>query len=206
MSIRDTPVQDLQAFSLPQDFRGRSAVMVQLWWIVQATLFRMSPQFMYGWRRFLLRLFGAQVGQGVLIRGTVRITYPWKLSVGDFSWVGDFAELYTLGNIDIGRNAVVSQYAYICTGSHDFRSVAFDIYQRPIRIEDEAWIAAGAFVHPGVTVAHGSVIAARSVVTADTEPLSIYSGSPAVKVGVRDRRKVVSPRAVDAQGDLIARA
>jgi putative colanic acid biosynthesis acetyltransferase WcaF len=204
MSTRDTPVQDLRAFSLPQDFRGRSALVVQLWWIVQATLFRSSPQFMYGWRRFLLRLFGARIGQGVLIRGTVRITYPWKLAVGDHSWVGDFAELYNLGNIEIGRNAVVSQYAYVCTGSHDFRSVTFDIYQRPIRIEDEVWIAAGAFVHPGVTVARGSVIAARSVVTADTEPFSIYSGSPAMKIGARDQRQSASPRA--AQVSLVAGA
>lgn len=160
-------------------------MVVQLWWIVQATLFRGSPQFMYGWRRFLLRLFGARIGRSVLVRGTARITYPWKLAIGDYSWVGDFVELYSLGAIDIGRNAVVSQYAYICTGSHDFRSATFDIYQKPIRIEDEAWVAAGCFVHPGVTIARGSVIAARSVVNADTEPFTVYAGSPAVRRGPR---------------------
>jgi putative colanic acid biosynthesis acetyltransferase WcaF len=140
---------------------------------------------MYGWRRFLLRLFGARIGKGVLVRGTARIAYPWKLAIGDFSWVGDFAELYNLGQIDIGRSAVVSQYAYICTGSHDFRSVTFDIYARAIRVEDEAWVAAGAFVHPGVTIGRGSVVGARSVVAKDTEPFGVYVGSPAVKVGVR---------------------
>jgi len=178
-------IQNLQAFSLPSGFRGRSALIVQLWWIVQATLFRASPQFMYGWRVFLLRVFGARIGDSVKLRETVRITYPWKLTIGDHSWIGDYAELYTLGPIDIGRNAVISQYSYICTGSHDFRSPTFDIYQRRNVIEDEAWIAAGAFVHPGVTIGRGSVIAARSVVTRDTEPLTIYAGSPATAKGPR---------------------
>jgi putative colanic acid biosynthesis acetyltransferase WcaF len=178
-------IQDLQRFSQPADVRGRSAVVVQLWWIVQASLFRGSPQFMYGWRRFLLRVFGAKIGKRVLVRGTARITYPWKLTIGDYSWVGDFAELYTLGPIEIGSSAVVSQNAYLCTGSHDFRSPTFDICLRPIRVEDEAWVAAGAFVHPGVTIGRGSVVGARSVVDKDTEPFAIYMGAPAVKVGTR---------------------
>jgi putative colanic acid biosynthesis acetyltransferase WcaF len=185
MTNPEFPIQDLRRFSQPAGFRGRSAFTVQLWWIVQATLFRGSPQFMYGWRRFLLRLFGAKIGKRALVRGTVRITYPWKLTIGDYSWVGDFAELYNLGPIEIGAGAVVSQNAYLCTGSHDFRSPTFDIYQRPIRIEDEAWVAAGAFVHPGVTIGRGSVVGARSVVAKDTEPFAIYMGTPAAKVGTR---------------------
>jgi putative colanic acid biosynthesis acetyltransferase WcaF len=178
-------VQDLTQFATPPEFRGRSAVIVQLWWIVQATLFRASPQFLYGWRRFLLQLFGAQLGKGVLIRPTARIVYPWKLTVGDHSWIGDFAEIYCLGPIVIGRNAVVSQYAYLCTGSHDLRAIGFDIFAKTVTIEDEAWVAAGAFVHPGVTIAHGSVVGARAVVTADTEPMGIYVGDPARKISQR---------------------
>lgn len=185
MMRADAEVQDLARFAQPAGFRGRSAFVVQLWWIVQATLFRGSPQFMYGWRRFLLRLFGARIGNRVLVRSTVRVTYPWKLSIGDHSWIGDFAELYTLGPIEIGANAVVSQYAYLCTGSHDFRSLSFDIYQKPIRVEDQAWVAAGVFVHPGVTIGRGSVVGARSVVAADTEPFVIYAGAPAVPRGPR---------------------
>jgi putative colanic acid biosynthesis acetyltransferase WcaF len=181
-------IQDLSRFSQAADFRGRPAVVVQLWWIVQATLFAGSPQFMYGWRRFLLRLFGARIGAGVLVRPTARITYPWKLAIGDHSWVGDFAELYTLGRIEIGRCVVVSQHAYLCTGSHDLHSPTFDIYQQPIVVEDEAWIAAGAFVYPGVTIGRGSVIAARSVVRASTDPLTINAGAPARPVGGRSTR------------------
>lgn len=172
-------VQDLSKFTLPDGFRGRSAVVVQLWWLVHAILFQTSPQFMYGWRRFLMRLFGAKVGRGVLLRPTVRVTYPWKVSIGDNAWIGDYAELYSLGEINIGKSAVVSQYAYICTGSHDFNSEAFDIYSLPVTIEDEAWVAAHAFIHPGVRVGRGSVVGARSVLTSDTEPLGIYVGQPA---------------------------
>lgn len=184
-SLPESEVQDLSKFQTPAGFRGRSAVIVQLWWIVQATVFRASPQFLYGWRRFLLRLFGARIGEGVLVRPTARIVYPWKLTVGDQSWIGDFAEIYCLGPITIGRNAVVSQYAYLCTGSHDIRAIGFDIFAKPITVEDEAWVAAGAFVHPGVTVSRGSVVGARAVVVADTEPMGIYVGDPARKVGDR---------------------
>jgi putative colanic acid biosynthesis acetyltransferase WcaF len=184
-STRTGVVQDLSSFHLPAGFRGRSAVVVQLWWLVQALLFRTSPQFMYGFRRALLRLFGARIGRNVLVRPTARIVYPWKLSIGDNSWVGDFAELYSLGNIEIGRDAVVSQYAYLCTGSHDHRSPAFDITTQTIVVEDEAWIAAGAFVHPGVRVARGSVIGARAVLRADSEPYGIYAGDPARRISTR---------------------
>jgi len=184
-SLSESEVQDLSKFRTPAGFRGRSAVIVQLWWIVQATVFRASPQFLYGWRRFLLRLFGAQIGEGVLVRPTARIVYPWKLTVGDQSWIGDFAEIYCLGPITIGRNAVVSQYAYLCTGSHDIRAIGFDIFAKPITVEDEAWVAAGAFIHPGVTIRRGSVVGARAVVMADTQPMGIYVGDPARKVSER---------------------
>jgi len=171
-------VQDLSKFRMPNNFRGRSAFVVQLWWIVQGTLFALSPQFMYGWRRWLLRLFGARIGKGVVIRPSVRITYPWKLTIGDYSWVGDFVELYTLGPIEIGRNAVVSQYSYLCTGSHDMTAISFDIFAKPIVIEDEVWVAAGVFVFPGVTIARGSVIAAKSIVRQSTEEYGVYAGTP----------------------------
>jgi putative colanic acid biosynthesis acetyltransferase WcaF len=156
--------QDLQQFRLPPGFRGRSAVAVQLWWLVQATLFRLSPQFMYGWRRWLLRCFGAKVGRGVLLRPTVSVTFPWKVEIGDYAWIGDDAVLYSLGPISIGRNAVVSQKSYLCTGTHDARSPAFDIEAHPIVIEDEAWVASDVFIAPGVTVGRGAVIGARSTV------------------------------------------
>jgi Acetyltransferase (isoleucine patch superfamily) len=181
-------VQDLSRFHLPPGFRGRSAIAVQLWWIVQGTLFALSPQALYGWRNFLLRLFGCKVGQGVIVRPSVRITYPWKVAIGDRSWIGDHAELYSLGEISIGADAVVSQQAYLCTGAHDHRAIGFDIYARPIVIEDQAWVCAGVFVHPGVRIGKGAVIAARSVLKQDAEPFGIYSGFPATLQGRRSLR------------------
>ena len=172
-------LQELNSFRLPEDFRGRSIFWVQLWWLVQATVFSKSPQFMYAWRRFLLRLFGARIGAGVIIRPSVRVTYPWKLSIGDFSWVGDNVDLYTLGEIDIHDNVVVSQRSYLCTGSHDYRSSKFDIYSKPIIIERYSWIASDVFIHPGVRVMEGAVVAARSTVVYDVPRGMVVAGFPA---------------------------
>src|SRR5690349_12050485 len=127
-SDQDRPFQDLRHFNQPPMFRGRSAPVVQLWWIVEACLFRPSPQIFFAWRRWLLRLFGARIGRGVMIRPSVRTTYPWKVTIGDYSWVGDDVVLYSLGEIRIGEHSVVSQRSYLCTGSHDPGSLAFDIF------------------------------------------------------------------------------
>lgn len=156
--------QRLDCFSLPPGFRGRPGWFVQLWWLVQALLFRRSPQVFYGWRRWLLRCFGARIGKGVLIRPTVQVTYPWKLSIGDYAWIGDEVVLYTLGEIKIGAHAVVSQRSYLCTGSHDYQRPTFDIYAKPIVIGEQAWLAADVFVAPGVEIGMGTVVGARSSV------------------------------------------
>lgn len=178
-------MQNLDDFKLPPDFRGRSAVVVQLWWLVQSTLFACSPQFMYGWRRFLLRAFGAQIGKKVLVRPSVQSTYPWKLTIGDYSWVGDDVVLYTLGEIVIGSNVVVSQKSYLCTGSHDYQSVAFDIYAKPIHIEDRVWVSTDVFVAPGVTIGTRAVIGARSTVLDDMPADMVCVGSPAKPIKLR---------------------
>ena len=171
--------QNLKTFSLPKKFRGKNYLFVQYWWIIQATLFAMSPQYMYRWRICLLRFFGAKIGKGVIIRPSVRITYPWKLTIGDYSWVGDHVDLYTLGEIKIGNNAVVSQKSYLCTGSHNYQSEEFNIYQKPIVIEDEAWVASDVFIAPGVTIGRGAVIAARSSAYQDMPAGMICMGNPA---------------------------
>jgi putative colanic acid biosynthesis acetyltransferase WcaF len=172
-------VQDLGRYRNPPDLRGRSAVQVQLWWLVQALLFNTSPQFLYGWRRWLLRLFGAKIGQGVIIRPSVRVTYPWKLEIGDRAWVGDQVELYTLDRIRIGEDAVVSQFSKLITGSHDFEKPTFDMVTKPITIESQAWVAADCFIAPGVTVGRGAVVLARSLVTKDVPGMAVVAGQPA---------------------------
>jgi putative colanic acid biosynthesis acetyltransferase WcaF len=186
--------QDLSRFRLPPNFRGRHAAIVQLWWIVQATLFRLSPQLLYGWRRFLLRLFGARIGQQVLVRPTVEITYPWKLDIGDHSWIGDGVVLYTLGAIHIGAHSVVSQKSYICTGSHNPHRIGFDIFALPVWIGDECWIASDVFVAPGVSIGDGAVIGARSTVFDDMPAGMVCRGNPAKPVRLR--------RAGENEGEL----
>jgi putative colanic acid biosynthesis acetyltransferase WcaF len=177
--------QKLDRFRLPTGFRGRSAIVVQLWWAVQSTLFAMSPQFMYGWRRFLLHLFGATIGKGVLVRPSVRITYPWKVTIGDRVWIGDHAELYSLGEIEVGSDVVISQHSYLCAATHDHTSLSFDIIAKKITIEDQSWIAMDVYVGPGVTIGRGALIGARSNVFRDMPAGMICLGSPAIPVKPR---------------------
>lgn len=179
VSQDDMNVQDLGRYRLPPNFRGRSAIQVQLWWIVQALLFHTSPQVLYGWRRWLLRLFGAKIGDGVLIRPSVRTTYPWRLEIGDRAWIGDFVELYTLDRITIGEDAVVSQFTKLVTGTHDFEKPTFDMVTRPIVVEKQAWVSANCFVAPGVTVRRGAVVLACSLVLKDVPEMTVVAGQPA---------------------------
>ena len=178
-------IQNLDKFVLPQNFRGKNALIIQFWWIIQSTFFACSPQFFYGWRRFLLRLFGAKVGKNVIIRPSAKITYPWKLSIGDNAWVGDNVVLYTLGEIEIGKNSVISQKSYLCTASHDYTKETFDIYQKKIIIENEVWIATDVFIAPGITIGAGAVIGARSSVLNDMPAGMICVGYPAKPIKPR---------------------
>ena len=178
MSPKSQEFQKLSSFQLSAGFRGRSAIIVQLWWIVQATLFAYSPQFMYGWRRWLLKLFGASVGKSALVRPTVIVTYPWKLSIGDSAWIGDGVVLYSLGEIEIGINAVVSQRSYLCAADHDYTQKDFPIRARKITIGPEAWVAADVFIAPGVTIGRGAVIGARSSVFKDMPAGMVCFGYP----------------------------
>ncbi len=185
-------MQELRGFSVPKNFRGGHPVKVQLWWAVQKTLFAWSPQILYRWRAFLLRLFGAKIGKGVVIRPSVKITYPWKLTLGDYVWVGDDAVLYTLGEITVGANSVVSQKSYLCTGSHDYQSAHFDIYARPIVIGEKCWLATDVFVAPGVTIGDGAVVGARSSVFSALPGNVICRGNPAKVIRARIERTSMS--------------
>ncbi len=181
----------MDQFRVPPGFRGRSRFYVQLWWLVQATLFAMSPQIVYGWRRWLLRLFGAKIGAKTIIRSSVKIPYPWKLTIGDYCHIGDEVHLYTYGEIEIGDCAVVSQRSYLCTGYHDHTSPTFDLLAKKIVIGPEAWVAADVYVGPGVSIGYGAVIGARSSVFKDIPSGVIAVGSPARVIGERRMRDVV---------------
>jgi putative colanic acid biosynthesis acetyltransferase WcaF len=169
-----------------KEFRGRSNFIVQSWWIIQKTLFAWSPQVLYGWRNFLLRLFGAKIGKNAYIRPSAQFTYPWKVTVGDYSQIGDEVVVYSLGEIVIGSHTVISQRTYLCGGSHDYKRISFDLYSKPIRIADQVWIGADVFVAPGIHIGEGTVVGARSTVLHDLPEAMVCFGNPAKPVKPRE--------------------
>ena len=171
--------QDLSSFTVPGTFRGRSKVTVQIWWIVQASLFSWSPEILYGWRSFLLRLFGAQIGKKVRIRSSVTITYPWKIKVGDYTWIGHDCTLYSLGEISIGSHVAIAHKVYLNTGGHEYDKKTFDIFSKPVVVEDQCWLTNDVYVAPGVTIGKGTIVSARSTVLKDLPPGKICVGTPA---------------------------
>lgn len=179
-------IQDLSLYKTPKDFRGRSKITVQLWWLTNALFFKTSPQVFYSWRRILLRLFGAKIGKGVIIRPSVVITYPWKIRIGDYSWIGDDVVLYSLGNISIGKNSVISQKSYLCTGTHDYSKKEFPIYAKDIIIEDECWLATDVYVAPGIKIGNGTVVGSRSSVFKNLPSGKVCFGSPAIPIKNRN--------------------
>ncbi|MHA3772802.1 WcaF family extracellular polysaccharide biosynthesis acetyltransferase [Verrucomicrobiota bacterium sgz303538] len=149
-----------------------------IWNAVWALLFRTSPRPFHRWRAMLLRLFGAKIGRGVHVYPSASIWAPWRIEIGDQSGVGDRVILYSQDFIRIGRRAVVSQGAHLCAGTHDYNAPGFPLITRPITIGDNVWIAAEVFIHPGVTVADGAVVGARSVVINNLPEWTVCSGFP----------------------------
>lgn len=156
-----------------------------LWGVAWALLFRPSPRLLYGWRAFLLRVFGAEIGEHVHIYPTVKITQPWALKIGAFTGIGDGVILYNLGPMTIERDVTISQRAHLCGGTHDFRDRKMPLIKATLRIGRGAWICTEAFVGPGVTVGAEAVVGARAVVVKDVAPRAIVGGNPAKVLGTR---------------------
>lgn len=166
-------------------FSLRNRLRRLLWGIVDLLLFRYSPKPFHQWRAVLLRSFGAKVGKGVHVYPKVRIWAPWNLALADECGIADGTTLYSQGKITIGYRTVVSQGTNLCTGTHDYTRRGFPLFVKPIYIGDHAWIAAEAFVHPGVTIGDGCVVGARSVVTHDLPAWMVCSGHPCVPIKER---------------------
>jgi putative colanic acid biosynthesis acetyltransferase WcaF len=178
IALHEQAWMDLRTYDQSDFDRGRPGWFILLWWLVQAMLFPLTPHFASGMRGWILRRFGATIGQGVLIRPTARFTYPWKISIGDWSWIGDDVVLYSLDQIMIGEHCVISQKSYLCTGSHNNQSTSFDLTTAPITIGNGAWIAADSFVAPGVTIGANAVVGARSTVLRSLPAAQVCWGSP----------------------------
>jgi putative colanic acid biosynthesis acetyltransferase WcaF len=164
--------------------RGRPAVIEAFWLLVQwAFISSWIPGSTH--RRFLLRLFGARIGSGVILKPGIRVKFPWRLAIGNQSWIGERVWIDNLAEVTIGAHCCLSQGAYLCTGSHDWSKPAFDLITRPIRIDDGAWIAAGATIGPGVNVGAGAVLLLGSVAVRDLGAGDLHQGVPAARTGRR---------------------
>ena len=184
MSLLDAgetrPLEGGASFSL-----GNRLVRV-IWGFAWLVLCRFTPPPFHAWRRLVLRAFGARIGRGARVHGSAIIWLPANLDLGEQALVGPGARLYNQGLIVIGARTVVSQRAHLCASSHDLADPHFQLVLRPIAVGSGCWIAAEAFVGPGVTMGDGAVLAARGALFGDAEPLGVYSGNPAQLLKRRD--------------------
>lgn len=170
-----------------------------LWNVTWALLASWTPPPFGAWRRFLLTLFGARMGVACDVRGSAKVWYPPHLQMADRSLLADRVNCYNMAPISLGERALVSQGAHLCAGSHDIRTRDFQLIAKPIHIGADVWVAAEAFVGPGVEIGEGSVLGARAVAFKSLEPWGVYAGNPAQFV----KRRVILGTAGDtsAPGD-----
>lgn len=157
-----------------------------LWGVAWILLFRITPRPFHAWRCLVLGVFGARIGRGVRVYQSVKIWAPWNLTMGNRSCLGDYVDCYNVGEVCLEEGAIVSQYSYLCTASHDYDHHSNSLTFAPIRICKNAWIAADVFVGPGVTVGAGAVIAARSTVIKDVPEWTVVAGMPLRVIGQRN--------------------
>ena len=171
---------------------GRSSLVCTAWFFLGLPLLRCTVLPSSRLRRWILRLFGASIGAGVVIKPGVRVKYPWRLSVGDHSWIGEDAWIDSLAEVAVGRHACISQGAYLCTGNHDWSDPHFGLVVQPIRIGDGAWVGARAVICPGVEIGDCAVVTAGSVATRSIPALEVHAGNPAVLVRMRPLTSVTA--------------
>jgi putative colanic acid biosynthesis acetyltransferase WcaF len=165
---------------------GGGAIKRGLWYLCNIIFFQ-CPLFPFGkFKRSLLRLFGAKIGKGVIIKPSVNIKYPWKLEIGNHVWIGEGVWIDNLVNVYIKDNACISQGAMLLCGNHNFKKITFDLLLGSITLEEGTWIGAKAVVCPGVICGSHSVLTVGSVAIGKLESYSIYQGNPAVKMRERE--------------------
>lgn len=185
-SARDSltsPLSDFRSLKYRNRFSNAAKLRRFAWEMVWLLVFRPTPRWaLHGWRRMLLRAFGARIGVGCRIAPSCRIWAPWNLVMGEYSALGDGVDCYCMDRITIGSKVAISQRSFLCAGSHDVRSLSRPLVTGPIVIEDHVWIAAECFVHPDVVIREGAVIGARSVVLHEMPAWSVCAGNPCRKI------------------------
>lgn len=178
---------DLSKYSKGDYKVGKNKIVQILWYFTNVFVFKSSVLPFMGLKRFLLKLFGAKIGKNVVIKPCVNIKYPWRLSVGDYTWIGENVWIDNLADVVIGKNCCLSQGVMLETGSHSYNDSQFTLITSPINIADGAWICAKAIVLGGSNVDNQAIIAAGSVFSGYAKPYFIYKGNPAVEV--KERKK-----------------
>ena len=181
-------VMQLKGYTTGAFERGAPRWKEMLWVAVKCVFFQTPWPWPSALRVALLRAFGARVGTDVTIRSQVNITFPWRLSVGDHVWFGEEVVVLSLAPVTIESHVCISQRAFLCTGSHDFRSEMFELIVKPITVRERSWIAAEVFIAPGVEIGAGSMVAAGSVVVENVPSKSLVRGNPAAVVKSFDVR------------------
>jgi putative colanic acid biosynthesis acetyltransferase WcaF len=184
---------DTSREACPSQHSTANKVARLLWRAIWLFLFRPSPASLRGWRRFLLRCFGARLGKGVKVMPSTRVWAPWNLTMGDEACLSHDVDCYNVAPIEIGAHATVSQYAFLCAASHDITDPRMALVRAPIHIGPAVWVCAGAYVGMGVTVGEGAVCAARAVVVRDVPPWTVVGGNPARAIGTRTLKKSSEP-------------
>ena len=169
----------LKGYTVGDFDRGAPRWKEALWILVKCAFFLNAFPWPSALRVALLRAFGARIGSRVVVRANVNVSYPWRLTLGDDVWLGEETVILSLAPVVIESSACISQRAFLCTGSHDFRSPEFRLVAKPITVRGGSWIAAQAFISPGVEIGGGSMVCAGSVVTENVPPRSIVRGNPA---------------------------
>jgi len=187
---------DLSRFDNRSYHPGRNRLWQAAWFFLGLPLLRCTMLPSSAVRRGLLRLFGARIGKGVVIKPGVRVKYPWRLDIGDFTWIGEDCWIDNLDQVTIGDNACLSQGVYLCTGNHDWKDPAFALRTAPIRIGAGAWVAARASLAPGVSVGECAIAGFGAVVTREIPPFEIHAGNPAKPVANRATAGFASSRPV----------
>lgn len=165
--------------SAPHPFSPRERLGRAVWKLCQSIFVRSLPVAMSSRQVAILRLFGAQIGTGTQIHGSVSVEFPWLLEIGDLCVIGPRARIYNLGRIRIGRHSVLSQGAHLCAGTHDYQDPLMTLRRDEISIGSGCWLCAETFVGPGLTIGNHAVVGARAVVTKNVPERAVVAGNPA---------------------------
>ena len=184
-TIQEKIQTDLSKYDNSWYHTGAGKIKMALWYFVNALFFMNPLNPISGLKVLLLRLFGAKVGRGVVIKPSVNIKYPWLLEIGDNTWIGERVWIDNLAKVKIGKNCCLSQGSMLLCGNHNYKKSTFDLVVLPIVLEDGAWVGAMSTVCPGVSIKTHAILTVDSVATETLQAYSLYKGNPAVKIRER---------------------